>query len=163
MIATILGYFTVAALRGLLGTIWKGFCDFISTPIGAALIAGLVMYGIGDLHGHRVTNAAWQTKWDTAEVEAEKARLARDADIKAKVEADANQRLAPLVMRKAQLESKVKAYEDEQAKQVAVGNACAPELTDGGDARWLRDIQRRPQAKSTTRRGLADRLRELNR
>lgn len=165
MIASILGYFTQAALKGLLGSAWKGFCDFISTPIGAALIAGLVMYGIGDAHGHRVTNTAWQTKWSNAEADAEKARVKRDADIKAKVEADANQRLAALAERKDKLEQQVQEYEDDQAKQRAVGNykpsPCACD-TDSSDARWLRDAER-GRIKPKAQRGFAIRLRAFSR
>ena len=166
MIAAILGYFTTAALKGLLGSVWKGFCDFISTPIGAALIAGLVMYGVGDIHGHRVTNAHWQAKWSAAEAAAETARLKRDADIKVKVEADTNQRLKALAERKAQLEQQVQAYEDEEAKQAAVGNfnkarpcACA---TDSSDARCLRDAER-GRVKPKAQRGFALRLRAIGR
>jgi hypothetical protein len=165
MIATIVGYLTSSIFKNVLGTMWKGFCDFISTPIGAALIAGLIMYGIGDAHGHRVTNAAWSTKWSNAEAAAEQDRVKRDADIKAKVEADANQRLAALAERKTQLEQMVQAYEDEEAKQAAVGNfkpkPCAC-LTDSSDARWLRDAER-GRAKPKAQRGFALRLRAAGR
>jgi hypothetical protein len=165
MIAAILAYFTKAALSSLLANVWKGFCDFIATPVGAALIAGLVMYFVGDIHGHRVEDAKWQAKWATAEASAEQARLKRDADVQAKVEADASQRLSALTVRKAELEKRVKDYEDEEAKQRAVGNTRTPGCscdTDNSDARWLRDAERgriKPQAQ----RGLALRLRTIGR
>jgi hypothetical protein len=159
----VLAYFTKGALLGALGKVWKGFCDFISTPIGAALVAAVVAYGLGDMHGHRVTNAAWQTKWHDAEVEAERQRLARDALIKAKIEADANQRLEALATRKAELEKMVKDYEDQEANRPTTGGA-APELTDDSDARWLHDAQqKRAHVKPQARRGLAERLRTIGR
>jgi hypothetical protein len=166
VIAAILEYFASSAFKGLLGTVWKGFCDFISTPIGAALIAGLIMCGVGDAHGYRVTNAAWQTKWSDAEAAAEKARIKRDADIKAKVEADANQRLAAVAARKTQLEQMVQAYEDDEARQAAVGNydkarRCSC-VTDGSDARWLRDAER-GRLEPEAHRGFALRLRTIGR
>jgi hypothetical protein len=165
MMATILGYFTMTAATSVLGTVWKGLCDFISTPVGAALIAGLVMFGVGDLHGHRASDKSWQVKWSSAEATAEKARVQRDADIKVKVEADANQRLAVLAARKAQLEQQVQAYEDDQAKQAAVGNFAKGSCTcttDSSDARWLRDAQR-GATKPKAQRGFALRLRTIGR
>jgi hypothetical protein len=165
MIATVLGYFTLAAGKSLLGTVWKGFCDFIATPVGAALVAGVIMLGVGDLHGHRVEKAHWVAKWNAAEAAAEKARLKRDADIKAKVEADANTRLAAIAARKDQLEKMVKDYEDAEATQAAVGNfktVPCPCRTDRSDAEWLRNAERghiKPQAQ----RGLALRLRTIGR
>lgn len=161
--AFIAEYFTKTFLLGALGTVWKGLCDFIATPVGAALIAGLVMFVVGDVHGHRAENHSWQVKWNNAEAAAEKARLKRDADIKVKVEADAESRQSALAERKAQLERQVQAYEDDQAKQRAVGNTSVANGgcdTDSSDARWLRDAQR-GAVKPKAQRGFAQRLRAV--
>lgn len=174
MIASILGYFTMSALSGVAGKLWKGFCDFISTPIGAALIAGFIMFNVGIVHEYRINNAKWQAKWAAAEATAEQKRIARDVTIKARVEADANSRLAELAARKDELEKKVQAYADDEEKQRAVGNTgrlgsaavktdCGC-LTDSSDDKWLSDAQRkRTYVKPKAFGGFALRLRTLGR
>lgn len=158
----IASFFTLAAFSKLFGVVWRGFCDFIATPIGAALIAGFVMYWVGVVHERHSLNAAWQAKWDAAEAQAEHDRLQRDATIKLKIEMNANNRLDELAKRKAELEEKVQAYESEEEKQRALGAAgkCSP-LIDSSDERWLRDAQRNLKPKA--RRGLTLRLRTFGR
>lgn len=165
MIASfVTAWFTKAALAGAAGKLWKGFCDFIATPIGAALVAGLLMYNVGVIKTRTKVNAAWQQKWAEAEAEAERARLRRDGEMKIKIAAAVDSRLAVVEQRKAELEEKVRAYEDEEAKQLATGNLdktrCSP-FTDSSDERWLSEARR--AAKPQARRGLAERLRALGR
>lgn len=158
-------WFTRAALSALGGRLWKGFCDFIATPVGAAVVAGLLMFVVGVAHEHRTLNAKWEAKWAAAEQKAEQARKQRDADIKIEMKRDADARLAALAKRKEELEQQVKDYETQQLLQAASGKAaCPPELTDSDDARWLSDAQRkRTHVKSQARRGLAERLRVFGR
>ena len=159
MLAMILGYFTKAALVSVAGKLWKGFCDFIATPVGAAVVAGGIMFCVGVAHEHHV----WEVRWAAAVKAAEQARIQRDADIAAQVKKDADSRLAALATRKDELEQKVKEYEDQEAQQRAVGNAggpCSP-LTDKSDARWLRDAQRKAISGANAHRGFALRLRTL--
>lgn len=158
MIATIIAWFTRAALLKIGGKLWTGFCQFIATPIGAAVVAGLVMFVVGTAHEHHKLNAAWQAKWAAAEQQAEQDRIARDASIKVKMQADAALRTAALQSRAAELEQKVKAYEDEENKKAAAGKLGC--YTDGVDAQWLRDVQRK-RAKPEAHRGFAVRLRAV--
>lgn len=160
MIPWLAAYFTKAALSEIGGRIWKGFCDFIATPVGAAVVAGLIMFFIGTAHEHRALNAKWEAKWATAEQKAEQARKQRDADIKVEMKRDADARLATLAKRKGELEQQVKDYETQQLLQAASKSAHPPELTDADDARWLHDqLERRSHVKPQARGGLADRLR----
>lgn len=151
-------FFTLQMIGGLFGKIWSGVCTFISTPIGAALLAALIAYNAG-VHIERARlNASWQAKWDAAEAQAEQDRLKRDAFMKAKIEADANTRLADLATRKDELERMVNDYARDEAKQPGAAQC----LTDESDARWLRDAQR-THAQPKAKRGLAERLRTLGR
>ncbi len=136
---TILAYLTWGTAAKAAGVLWRGLCDFIATPIGAALIAALVAYNLGGFHATSKSNAAWNAKWAAAEAEAARERLERDASMKAKVQADANSRIDALDKRKAELEQLVKDYEDDAAKQSAVGNGC---YTDSSDEQWLRAAER---------------------
>lgn len=167
IVTTALGYFTKATLGKLVGTIWKGLCDFISTPIGAALVAGLLMYNVGKIHEYRVVNARWQAKWNAAEVKAEAERKQRDADIAKLMKADADKRLATINARKDELEGMVKKYEDEEARQRAVGNvgkAGCNCLTDRTDAEWLQNAQQgRAKAKPKAGGRYTFRMRTLGR
>lgn len=165
MMTGIAALFAKQALLGLAGRLWKGFCDFIATPVGAAVVAGLIMFTVGVAHEHRSLNAKWQAKWTAAEKQAEQARVKRDADIQAKIQADAAERLAALTKRKDELEQQVKTYEAQQLLQAASGkSACPAELTDDDDARWLSDAQRkRANVKPQARRGFALRLRGFSR
>ena len=164
MIATILSYFTAAALSAVAGKLWKGFCELINTPVGAAVVAGVLMFGVGTAHEYRKVNAAWQLKWDQGVAEARAQVVKRDALVKAQIQAEADQKIAALTERKDELERQVKAYEDDQTKQAAANKGpCAPELTDDGDARWLHDNQRkRTSPKPHAQRGFALRLRALD-
>ena len=166
--AWIVAYFTKTALLGFAGKLWKGFCDFISSPVSATLAAALVAYHVGKVVEYRKVNAAWETKWHDAEVEAEKDRfrrdgeaeqdrLRRDGEMKLKMAADVDARLAVLVKRKDELEQKVRTYEDKEAKQRAVGDTAASCLTDDSDARWLHD------ARKANVKSLALRLRTFDR
>lgn len=167
LVTTALGYLTKKALFGALGSIWKALCDFISTPIGAALVAGLLMYNVGKIHEYRVVNAKWQAKWTAAEVKAEAERKQRDADIATLMKADADKRLATINARKAELEGMVKKYEDEEARQRAVGNvgkAGCNCLTDRTDAEWLQNAQQgRAKAKPKAGGRYTFRMRTLGR
>lgn len=132
------------------------------TPCLIALaIAGA--WVVGDIHGKRVTNAAWSTKWAAAEAKAERDRLARDAFAKAKMEVDANDRLAGVSARAQQLQTKVEKYERDEALRRATGGGAAAVdscVTDQSDDDWLRDIRRkRKSSAAVARRRLAERLR----
>lgn len=152
MIAALLAGLT---FKGVLGSIWKGFCDFIATPIGTALIAGLIMFSVGYYNGATTSDKEWQTKWNAAEAQAELDRLKRDALVKAKVEAEANKKLEELSARKTTLEEQLKKYEDEDVK---APSASSDSVTDSRDDEWLSGAKR-AYAKPQAKRGLADRLR----
>jgi hypothetical protein len=150
-------YLTWKAVTGVFSTLWSGLMSFIATPIGAALLASVLAYNVGTHFEGRKVNAAWQSKWDAAEKQAEIDRLARDALVKAKTQADADQRLKGLSDRKDELEKLLKDYEDEEAaaEKSGVANPC---LTDSSDDKWLHDAQQ-SRAKPKARRGFAERLR----
>jgi len=118
------------------------------------------------VHGHRKESAAWSAKWDAAEGQAELDRKKRDALAKAKMEAEANDRVAGVSARAEQLEAKVQQYERDEELSRATGAgsvAIDPCLTDRSDDQWLRELQRGRKAKPAARRGLAERLRTLGR
>lgn len=141
----------VAAVAGF--TVKCAPC-MIALAIGTAWVAG-------DIHGHHKEGATWSARWAAAEAKAERDRMARDAFAKARMEKDANDRLAGISASAAELETKVRDYEQQEELRRATGGGGAavdPCLTDQSDDRWLRDIRRR-QAQPAARRGLAERLR----
>lgn len=146
--------YTVAA--GAIGFLLRCTPCLIALAIGAAWIAG-------DIHGHRKENAQWSAKWDAAEAKAELDRKKRDAFAKAKMEADANERIAGIAARADNLETKVQKYEKDEALRRAtggvVGAAVVCDLTDSADDDWLRGLKQR--TKPAARRGFAERLRAL--
>ncbi|RRC13542.1 hypothetical protein EIA17_24645 [Escherichia coli] len=164
-------WLTWQAISLIGGKLWKGFCDFISTPVGAALVAGFCLFWIGVWHEHgnlveavKAKDAAWQRKWDDAEKQAELDRQKRDALVQADMQAKADKSLSEVSSRKDQLEQMVKDYEDQQLLQAATGKpACPPEYTDDSDARWLRDIERHKDAKSKAGSRPALRMRTIDR
>lgn len=164
-VGTLSTFFSFANIAGVLGAVLKFFTDLIATPVGAALAAGLIMFFVGSFHGGHVEDAKWQTKWDTAQTLFEQQRVDRDKAVKLEVEADANKRLDEITARKTELEQKVKDYEDEEAKQLAVGNSTAKSvgscLTDSSDDKWLSDAQSKRGGKPSFVGGLTKRLRAV--
>jgi hypothetical protein len=162
--AWIAAYFAKATVYAFFGRVWKGFCDFIATPVGAALVAGFIMFFVGIGHEHRALNAKWEAKWAAAEQKAEVLRVKRDADAKAEIKRDADTRLAALTKRKDELEKQVQTYETQQLLEAASKPAHPPEYTDADDARWLSNaLRQRAHVKPQARRGLALRLRVFGR
>ncbi|MGY3588095.1 hypothetical protein [Bradyrhizobium sp. USDA 4350] len=143
------------AASAAVGFILKCTPCLIAIAIGAAWVAGAI-------HEKHVVNAEWSAKWSAAEAKAEHDRKARDAFAKAKIEADANDRLAGVAARASQLEAKVRDYEkDEELRRATGGDAAAIDhcLTDQSDDQWLRDIRRKRKSSAGARGRLADRLR----
>ncbi len=128
------------AISAFFGKLWRGFVAIIATPVGAALVAGLLLYFVGSITTARKLNHEWKVKWEQAENEAEAARVLRDANIKREMSANANTRLMILDARKRDLEQKVKEYE---STEKCTGTGCC--LTDQSDADWLSDIRARPK------------------
>lgn len=160
-------WLTWKAVGGVFGSIWSGFCTFVATPIGAAILAAVIAYNSGVHIERSRLNATWQAKWDAAEAQAELDRLARDKLMKATVQADADKRINHLSSAKDILAAKLKEYEDDEARRAGsadgtpagktVGGLC-PCLTDRSDDQWLLDA-RKAIAQPEARRGLAERLR----
>jgi hypothetical protein len=128
----------------------------IALAIGAAWVAG-------DVHGSRHESAVWSAKWKAAEAKAEHDRQTRDAFVKAAMEKNANDRVAGISARAAELEKKVEAYEQDEELRRATGNGAAAVdscVTDQSDDRWLRDIEkRRTRPRAIPRGSIAGRLR----
>ena len=145
------------AVGAVIGFIGRCTVCMIAIAIGVAWIAG-------DIHGRHKDSAEWSAKWDAAEAQAELDRQKRDAFAKAKIEADANDRLAGVSARAETLEAKVEKYEKDDALRRATGaggaaiNSC---LTDKSDDQWLHELQRERKVKSPARSGFAERLRAL--
>ena len=144
-----------SAAASVIGAVLRCTVCMIAIAIGVAWVAG-------DIHGHRKENAAWSAKWSEAEAKSERDRKARDVFTKAKMEADANDRLAGLTARSSELETKVKKYEhDEELRRATGGGAAALNacLTDQSDDDWLSDIRRKRRSDTVGRGRLAERLR----
>lgn len=144
-----------SVVSGVVGAILRCNLCMIAIAIGVSWIAG-------DIHGHRKENAAWSAKWSEADAKAERDRKARDVFTKAKMEADANDRLAGLTARSTELQTKVQKYEhDEELRRATGGGAAALDicLTDQSDDHWLSDIRRKRRTDAVGRGRLAERLR----
>ena len=111
MLSTIALWFAASSAKSAAANAFAAILNFATTAIGAALIAGSVMFVVGDIHGHRVVNTEWAASEAAATAANERARLARDAFVKAKIEADANERLATITAHANELELKVTQYE----------------------------------------------------
>lgn len=125
-------------IGGLIGKLWKMFCALISTPIGAALVAGVIAYYVGSYSGATRVDNEWKAKWAKAETDAEIARIQRDATIKREMSANADARIEALRSQGDELRDKLKYYEDEDAQRKHSGDS----VTDESDAQWVRDLQR---------------------
>jgi hypothetical protein len=120
-----------------LDKLWQAFCAFVSTPIGAAMVALAVGLAVGDIHGHRKVSA----QWAAADAIADRQREARDAAIKLAAEADARRRLADVSLRAATYQEQVTRYE----KILSLNTAGVCVLSDT-DVRSLLDIGSRKPA-----------------
>lgn len=122
------------------GGVWDLFCRVVSTPIGAALIAGLVCLWAGHWRGHHTGLAEGRAEitasWDAANAKAARDAALRDAMNRASAQAEANAKLAAMRGRMAEAEEKVGAYEKLLAAQPVAG-AC---LHSADDVRRLRSI-----------------------
>jgi hypothetical protein len=117
----------------MLTKLWRILFDFATTTLGAAIISGLVFFSYGTLRAERKVNAAWGLKVAQAAVEAEKARLRRDAIIKAEIEVSVAGRVKRLEIEAADLNDKVTKYE-QVLSQRGVNAAC---VLDSNDERSL--------------------------
>jgi hypothetical protein len=111
MLSTIALWFAASSVKSAAANVFTAILNFATTAIGAALIAGSVMFTVGDIHGHRVVKTEWVAAEAAATAANERARLLRDAFVKAKIEADANERLATITAHASLLELKVTQYE----------------------------------------------------
>lgn len=131
-------------IGGLIGKLWKMFCALISTPIGAALVAGVIAFYAGSYLGANRVDTEWKAKWAKAETDAEMARILRDDKIKREMSANADARIDALKSQGDELRDKLRYYEDEDAQRKHAGDS----VTDESDAQWVRDLQRsRPKAR----------------
>jgi hypothetical protein len=96
-------------------------------------VALAVVYGLGDIHGRSIEGA----KWKAADLQAKLAASQMDADEAKKSRADAEAKAAAIAKTVTDLQTKVRAYEDELAKRPKT-SACA--LT-GADISRLRGIR----------------------
>jgi sensor domain CHASE-containing protein len=112
---------------------------FASTTFGAALITGAVVFAYTDLHVHHTVNTQWVLKEKAERLAAEQARVKRDADIKAQLEAQVAQSIEGLQSLNSELEGKVRVYE------ARIRNTPACTLS-ADDVSSLRAITGRPPA-----------------
>jgi hypothetical protein len=128
-----------------LDKLWQAFCAFVSTPLGAAIVALAVGLIVGDIHGHRKVAA----QWAAADAIAERQRDERDAEIDRRAIARTVPQLRDLALRAATYEHQRDQYEKMLSLRTGV---CA--LSDA-DARELSVIgTRKPASHGFSPQGL---------
>lgn len=93
-----------------IGDFFKEVVKFFQTPLGQAIgiiLICIAVFFVADIRRTRLDAA----EWDRRIAAAEAARVKRDADIKKKVQSDADKRIAAIESEKTLLEQRVADYE----------------------------------------------------